>query len=104
VPTAILIGHKTYSAAEDFLVSTDNQGHIIKIGEATGGSTGEPISFVLPGGGWVSICTKHSSYPCGKEYVGYGIQPDILVKQSVKDVIENIDPVLNTAIHYLKQQ
>jgi hypothetical protein len=37
--------------AEDFLVSTDNQSHITKIGEATGGSTGEPISFVLPGGG-----------------------------------------------------
>jgi C-terminal processing protease CtpA/Prc len=43
-------------------------------------------------------------YPCGKEYVGYGIHPDIVVKQSVKDVIENIDPVLNTAIEYLKQQ
>ena len=104
VPTAILIGHKTFSAAEDFLVSTDNQSHIIKIGEATGGSTGEPINFVLPGGGWVNICTKHSSYPCGKEYVGYGIHPDIVVKKSVKDVIENIDPVLNNAVIYLKQQ
>lgn len=104
VPTAILIGHNTFSAAEDFLVSTDNQSHIIKIGEATGGSTGEPINFVLPGGGWVDICTKHSSYPCGKEYVGYGIQPDIVAKKSLKDVIENIDPVLNNAIKYLKQQ
>ncbi|MGF1586084.1 MAG: S41 family peptidase [Bacteroidales bacterium] len=104
VPTAILIGHKTLSAAEDFLVSTDNQSHIIKIGEATGGSTGEPINFVLPGGGWLDICTKHSSYLCGKEYVGYGIQPDIVAKKSVKDVIENVDPALNSAIKYLKQQ
>jgi C-terminal processing protease CtpA/Prc len=104
VPTAFLIGSMTFSAAEDFLVSTDNQSHIIKIGEPTGGSTGEPINFVLPGGGWVGICTKHSSYPCGKEYVGYGIQPDIMVRVTVKDVIENIDPVLNSAVEYLKKQ
>ena len=33
VPTVLLLGHNTASAAEDFLIYADNQKHMTKIGE-----------------------------------------------------------------------
>ncbi|MCA0931283.1 peptidase S41 [Lutimonas saemankumensis] len=104
IPTAILIGHNTASAAEDFLIAADNQKHMVKIGEPTFGSTGQPLSFDMPGGGSARICTKKDTYPGGKEFVGYGILPDIQVTKSYDDYMENKDPVLEKAIQYLDKK
>ena len=103
VPTAILIGHNTASAAEDFLIYADNQKHMTKIGENTFGSTGQPLMFDLPGGGSARICTKKDTYPDGREFVGYGIKPDIIVKRSLNDYLSKKDPVLEKAVNYVKQ-
>ncbi len=102
VPTVVLIGHNTASAAEDFLIYADNQKHIIKIGENTFGSTGQPLSFDLPGGGSARVCTKKDTYPDNREFVGYGIKPDIEVKPTVVDYLKNKDTTLETALDYLK--
>ena len=104
VPTAILIGHYTASAAEDFLIYLDNQKHIIKIGEPTFGSTGQPMYFDLINGSKARICTKKDTYPNGKEFVGVGIQPDIKISKTISDYKKNNDPVLEKAIEYLEQQ
>lgn len=104
VPTAILVSHNTASAAEDFLIAADNQKHMIKIGERSFGSTGQPFAFDLPGGGAARICTKKDTYPNGNEFVGFGVKPDIEVNNTIKDFIENKDPVLDVALKYLHQQ
>ncbi len=104
VPTVILTGHNTASAAEDFLIYADNQKHMIKMGAHTFGSTGQPFMFGLPGGGSARICTKQDTYPDGREFVGYGIKPDIEVKPTLNDYIQKTDPVMTKAIDYLKQQ
>lgn len=104
VPTVVLIGHNTASAAEDFLIYADNQEHMTKIGEPTFGSTGQPMFFDLPNGGAARICTKKDTYPNGKEFVGVGIQPDIKVSKSLSDYMENKDPVLDKAIEFLKNK
>lgn len=104
VPTVILIGHNTASAAEDFLIFADNQKHMTKIGEPTFGSTGQPMQFNLPGGGSARVCTKKDTYPDGREFVGYGIKPDIEVKKTLSDYMENKDPALDKAIRFLNQQ
>jgi C-terminal processing protease CtpA/Prc len=101
VPTAILIGHRTASAAEDFLIYADNQKHMTRIGENTYGSTGQPLFFELPNGAGFRICTKKDTYPDGREFVGYGIKPDIEVKKTLTDYIENKDPALVKAIELL---
>ncbi len=101
VPTVLLIGHNTASAAEDFLIYADNQKHMTKIGEPSFGSTGQPFQFRLPGGGSARVCTKQDTYPDGREFVGVGIQPDILVKKTVQDFLEEKDPALEKAIEYL---
>jgi len=40
-----------YSAAEDFVVAFDAMHRGTLVGETTGGSTGQPLIFQLPGGG-----------------------------------------------------
>lgn len=101
-PVVILISHNTESTAEDFLIGVDNQRHIIKIGEPTNGSTGQPYKFDLPGRGSARICIKKDVYPDGREFVGKGIQPDITVNPTVKDYLECRDIVLEAALNYLK--
>ncbi|WP_350286443.1 S41 family peptidase [uncultured Croceitalea sp.] len=104
VPTVLLIGHQTASAAEDFLIYADNQKHMTKIGEPTFGSTGQPMLFDLPNGGLARICTKKDTYPNGKEFVGVGIKPDIEIGKSLSDYMENKDPVLDKAIEFLNNK
>jgi len=104
VPTVILIGHGTASAAEDFLIYTENQKHMTTMGEPTYGSTGQPLMFELPNGGMARVCTKKDTYPDGREFVGIGIQPDIKVKKGLSDYIENKDPVLERAVEHLSNK
>ncbi|MDB5135661.1 MAG: Peptidase family S41-like protein [Mucilaginibacter sp.] len=101
VPVVVLMGHNTASAAEDFLIATDNQKHIIKMGERSNGSTGQPYVFTLPGGGTAYICTKKDTYFDGREFVGYGVKPDIEVEQSINDFVKGQDTALIKAIDYL---
>jgi C-terminal processing protease CtpA/Prc len=103
-PVVILIGKNTASAAEDFLVAASNQKHIVTIGEPTNGSTGKPYRFDLPGGGSARICIKKDTYPDGREFVGYGIQPDIRVQSTVQDYLMNKDVVLEAALQYFRKK
>jgi C-terminal processing protease CtpA/Prc len=103
VPTVILTGHSTASAAEDFLIYADGQKHMTKIGQHTFGSTGQPFLFDMPGGGSARVCTKKDTYPDGREFVGYGIKPDIEIVPGVQDYIKGNDPALARALDYLKK-
>ncbi len=101
-PVAVLIGPATFSAAEDFLVAWKNSGRGKMIGEPSGGSTGQPLLFQLPGGGTARVCTKRDTFPDGTEWVGKGIQPDLLVRPTVADVRSGRDAVLARAVEFLK--
>lgn len=103
IPTAVLIGHNTASAAEDFLISADGQKHFTKIGTRSFGSTGQPLLLDLPGGG-ARVCTKKDTYPDGREFVGVGVIPDIEVKPTVQDFIKGKDPVLEKALSFLSKK
>ncbi|MBI1266547.1 MAG: peptidase S41 [Cryomorphaceae bacterium] len=104
LPTVLLIGHNTASAAEDFLIWADGQKHMTKIGEPTFGSTGQPMLIDLPGGGTARICTKQDRYPDGREFVGVGILPDILVETTIDDYQKNRDVGLEKALEFLKKK
>ncbi len=103
-PIVLLTRASTFSAAEDFCLLFDIANRGIIMGEPTGGSTGQPLYFNLPGGGRARICTVRSYYPDGKEYVGCGIQPDILIHQTVEDFLNGEDTVLKEAYKYLMKQ
>lgn len=96
-PVALLIGAETFSAGEDFVMSFDILKRGILVGQQTGGSTGMPMSFALPGGGSARICVKWDRYPDGRELVGRGIAPTIALAPSVADIRQGKDPVLERA-------
>jgi carboxyl-terminal processing protease len=102
-PVIILIGPRTFSAAEDFTVAFDYMKRGKLVGQPTGGSTGQPISFALPGGGSARVCGKKDTYPDGKEFVDIGIMPDVMVKKTVKDLLSGTDAAKNKAIELLNK-
>jgi carboxyl-terminal processing protease len=101
-PVIVLTSPRTFSAAEDFAVAFDFMKRGKIIGEATGGSTGQPLNFSLPGKGSARVCTKRDSYPDGKEFVGVGIQPTIAVQPRISDFRNGRDTVLEAALNELK--
>lgn len=103
-PVIVLTSVKTFSAAEDFLVAYDNSKRGIKIGQRTGGSTGQPISFDLPEGGKMRICTKRDVYPDGKEFVGIGVIPDIEINETIESIQKSKDIVLEKAVEIINKK
>jgi C-terminal processing protease CtpA/Prc len=101
-PVLLLTSARTYSAAEDFVVAFDAMQRGRIVGEPTGGSTGQPLLFKLPGGGTARICTKRDSYPDGREFVGVGVQPQVAAAPRVADLLAGRDTVLETAVGLLR--
>jgi carboxyl-terminal processing protease len=102
-PVLILTSGATYSAAEDFTATFKNMKRGTVIGEPSGGSTGQPVFFSLPGGGVGYVCSKRDFFSDGTEFVGVGIQPDVFVRPTAKGIATRKDDVLEAAINYLKK-
>jgi carboxyl-terminal processing protease len=100
-PVAVLIGPKTFSAGEDFVAAFESMKRGITVGERTGGATGQPLMFGLPGGGSARVCVKRDVSPDGTEFVGKGIQPTFEAHRGVADVRAGRDPALDLAIQKL---
>ncbi|WP_170113024.1 S41 family peptidase [Ahniella affigens] len=98
----VLTSAETYSAAEDFVGAFKNMGRGKIVGEATGGSTGQPLFLALPGGGGARICAKRDRLADGTEFVGHGIHPDIPSAETVDGFRAGRDTVLDTAIAAIK--
>jgi C-terminal processing protease CtpA/Prc len=102
-PVLVLTSPRTYSAAEDFTLAFDvmKRGRIV--GQSTGGSSGQPLIFKLPGGGGGRVCTKRDSYPDGREFVGVGIAPQVAVEPRIADLRAGRDTVLEAALALLRR-
>ena len=101
-PIVVLIGPATGSAAEDFVAAFDALNRGKTVGEPTAGSTGQPIWFSLPAGIVGQVCTNRTAFADGREYVGVGIHPDVVVRPTVADIRSGRDPVLEAALRCLK--
>jgi C-terminal processing protease CtpA/Prc len=101
LPIVVLTGHKTASAAEDFLIALENTKRARTVGSKTFGSTGQPLLFKLPGGGSARVCTKRDEYPDGRQFIGYGIKPDVEIESTVEDLIKGSDAVLAKGLQVL---
>lgn len=97
-PVVLLTSARTYSAAEDFAVAFRAIGAGRIVGETTGGSTGQPVSFSLPGGGTARVCAKRDTFADGTEFVGVGVKPDVVVEPQRADIAAGRDRVLEKAI------
>lgn len=100
----LLTAPGTFSAAEDFASAFDMLKAGTIIGQPTGGSTGQPLMFGLPGGGLGRVCTLQERYADGREFVGTGIQPQVRVEPTVADFRAGKDTVLEAALAFLRQK
>jgi len=104
MPVVVLMGHGTASGGEEFLMLIDSLEHFTFVGQLTFGSSGQPINLTLPGGGGAQICAKRDSYADGREFVGYGVQPDVTVKMTVDAVRGGRDLALEKGIEILMEK
>ncbi len=104
VPTVIMTNNYTASAAEDFLIYLYNESNIIRIGDYSNGSTGQPLEIELPGNASAWICTKKVTLANGEEFVGIGIKPHIQISRNLNDVLYPLkyDSQLQESLRYLK--
>jgi C-terminal processing protease CtpA/Prc len=102
-PVVVLTSARTYSAAEDFAVAFHGMMRGPIIGEATGGSTGQPLRVRLPGGGALGVCSKRDTYPDGTEFVGVGVQPDMVVRPTVRGFRAGKDEVRDAAVEWMRK-
>lgn len=101
-PIVVLIGRNTGSAAEDLALLLRGDPQFTLAGEATFGSSGQPLYFALPGGGRGRVVTKHDRAPDGTEFVGTGVVPDVpLSAQPSQGILVGRDEVLDQAISLL---
>lgn len=101
-PVVLLVNATTFSSAENFCVTFRGARRGKIIGTPTGGSTGNPISIDLGFGLGCRICTKHELDAEGNEFIGLGIQPDMVVEEDVNDFLKGKDNVIEKALEVLR--
>lgn len=97
-PVIVLSSPRTFSATEDFLVAFDESGRGTIMGEPSAGSTGQPLSFKLPGGGSGRVLTRRDTYADGRVFLGVGVQPQKVVVPTLRDYRAGKDTVLEAAL------
>ena len=95
MPVYILTSKRTFSAAEDFLIYLNYSKNVIRVGQTTAGSSGQPLVFDIPHGFSARICTKADEFPDGTQFINIGIKPQIVVEPSL---IEGKDAELEKAL------
>ena len=103
-PVVILENADTASAAENFLVDFDNINRATIVGTPSYGSTGQPLSIDIPGGGKFCICTRWCLYPNGKEFINTGVIPHIYAGLSLNDYKNNFDSVFEKGMAVLRDK
>lgn len=101
-PIVLLVNGSTFSAAENFAALFKDAGRGKVIGTPTGGSTGSPINIDLGWGYYGRICTRHEQLADGTEFIGIGIQPDVVVEET-ESVIFGNDNVIEQALMLIKE-
>jgi carboxyl-terminal processing protease len=94
-PVLMLVGPRSLSATDVFAAVFQQMKRGKLVGEPTGGSTGDPLAFALPGGGSARVATSTDD---GPGLIGRGVRPEILVPRTVKDFLAGRDAALEAAI------
>ncbi len=98
LPCVILTSRDTISAAEDTVAMFRSNHRATIMGTPTTGTTGTPMLQPLVCGGRARICSVGYRLLDGTEFIGVGIQPDVMVETRLKDLEKGVDTVLNQAI------
>lgn len=102
-PCLLLTSRHTVSAAEDFVAMFRTNARATILGTPTCGTTGTPLLQSLSCGGSMRVCSVGYQLLDGTEFVGRGIDPDILLEGSLTDFRRGYDAVQEKALAILKK-
>jgi C-terminal processing protease CtpA/Prc len=103
-PLIVLTSALTASAAEDFLVELDYAKRAVIVGTASFGSTGQPLNINLESGGSFKICTRHNTYPDGREFLNCGVQPHVPFEMSLGDYMNGRDSLMEKGLSVVRDK
>ena len=102
-PVVLLVDHLVASSSERFVMGLKDCGRAVVIGSQTAGSLSNSAPVWLPSGVRVYVSNQIDYSPKGEIVEGKGIIPDIHVEQTLEDLYQGRDTVLQKAIEYLAE-
>ncbi|MFO0590781.1 MAG: S41 family peptidase [Polyangiaceae bacterium] len=105
-PIALLVGHSTVSAAENFSIMLVDAKRVHVVGRNSAGTNGNITGVELPGSFGFSFTGMDVRHADAEHSVfhGIGIVPDIEVALTAQDFAAGTDPELEAAITWLAMQ
>lgn len=101
-PVIILMNKENFSASDIFLGAFKGVKNIILLGEKSGGGSGYMRVYFTPNSGIMYLLSRMMSFqPNGKLYDGNGISPDIYFSETLEDIKNGKDSVLEKALEIL---
>ena len=97
-PIALLVGHSTVSAAENFSTMLVDAGRVTVVGRTSAGTNGNITGVQLPGAFAMSYTGMTVLHADGSPFHGIGIVPDVPVVLDAAAFRDGIDPELQAAI------
>lgn len=97
----VLTDYQVMSSAEWLVGALVDSGRAVSVGRVTGGASGNPIEFSIPGG-MVKYSTAAFYRPDGRLIEGSGYLPDIFVRWTIDDFVKGIDPDILAALDWIE--
>jgi C-terminal processing protease CtpA/Prc len=101
---AVLINEETVSHAEHSCLYLEKCENVRFVGTASNGTNGNITNCILPGGVLVSFTGLGTLHADHSQLQRKGIQPHVVVEQTVQGIVANRDEIFDAAIEYLNQQ
>lgn len=98
----VLTNRRSFSATNDFVNRMKLLPKVTIIGDKTGGGSGLPFSSELPNG-WSVRFSASPMYDPDMNHLEFGIDPDIKVNMTSKDMQRDVDTIIETAREYLQK-
>jgi carboxyl-terminal processing protease len=95
----ILIDQHCFSACEDFVEPFATTHRALLVGEATGGSSGQPFYYNFGNGMSFRVGSRRYRLPDGRPYEGVGLTPDVEVRSTLADLLAGRDAPLERAVY-----
>ena len=101
IPLVVLVNEGSASASEILAGAVQDSGRGVLIGEKTFGKGSVQVPNELSDGSQLSVTTARWFTPNDRQINGEGLEPDIKVERTDKDIEADKDPQLDKAIDYL---
>jgi carboxyl-terminal processing protease len=102
-PIILLTSRFTQSAGETFALAMKTMDHVTLLGDTTAGSFSDNPNFEMPNGWIFSVSVGDYRAADGKSYEGFGMAPDVWIRNTKEDLLANKDRTLERAVELLLQ-